>query len=101
MKLKKGDQIIVTTGKDKGQKGKIEQVFPKKDLVLVPGLNMYKRHTKPRNERDSGGIIDAPRPLAVAKVALVCSSCNKPTRVGYVVSKRGKERICRKCNQKV
>lgn len=101
MKLKKGDTIIVTGGKDKGKKGKIEKVFPKLRAVLVVGLNVYKRHAKKRDEKHPGGIIEFPRPLAMGKVALVCPSCGQPTRVGYVMAGGDKERICRKCERKL
>lgn len=101
MKLKKGDTVIVTTGKDAGKKGKIEKIFPKDQSVLIAGVNMFKRHMKKRDEKTPAGIMDFPRPLAVSKVALVCPACGKPTRVGHVVTAKEKERICRKCGQKV
>ena len=101
MKLKKGDTIIITAGKDKGKKGKIEAVFPSEDRVLVPGVNMYKRHQKKRDERRPAGILDFPRPLRFGNIALVCPKCGKPTRVGYIVAKGEKVRICRKCKQKI
>ncbi len=101
MKLKKGDTVVVTIGKDKGKKGKIEKVFPKEDMVLVGGVNAYKRHTKKRDEKTPGGIIEHNRPLAVSKLALVCPKCGKATRVGFIVTKGEKVRICRKCEQKI
>lgn len=101
MKIKKGDKIIVTLGKDKGRKGNVTQVDVTNDTVLVPGVNMYKRHEKKRDEKRPGGIIDYARPLSLGKVALVCPKCGKPTRVGYLVTRGGKERICRKCEQKI
>lgn len=104
MKLKKGDQIIVTKGKDKGRKGKIEKVFPKSGKILIPGINVYKRHMKSRGEKQPGGIVDIVKPLPVSNVALLCPKCNKPTRLGLKVDKKdlsrrqaGKLRICRKC----
>lgn len=98
MKLKKGDNIIVIAGKDKGRKGKIEKIFPKLGSVLLPGINVYKRHTKSRGEKQPGGIIDIIKPLSISSVALLCSRCGKPTRVGYRVGKDGtKSRICKKC----
>ena len=98
MKLKKGDNIIVIAGKDKGRKGKIEKIFPKEGLVLLPGINVFKRHTKSRGEKQPGGIIDIIKPLPISNVALLCPKCGKPTRVGYRVSKdETKSRICRKC----
>ena len=101
MKLKKGDTIIVTIGKDKGHKGKIEQILPKTSRVVVAGINLVKRHLKRRDEKNPGGIVDLVRPIAISKVALVCPSCGKPTRVGWVVAKNEKVRICKKCGKKI
>ena len=101
MKIKKGDQIIVTGGKDKGRKGKVDAVFPKERTVLVPGVNIFKRHQKKRDEQHQGGIIEFARPLSMGKVAIICPKCGKPTRVGYVISKGEKERICKKCEQRI
>lgn len=101
MKLKKGDTIIVTIGKDKGKKGKIEATFPKIQKVVVTGINMFKRHMKKRDEKTPGGIIDITRPIAVSKVAMICPACHKMTRIGYFVTKTDKTRICRKCQQKI
>lgn len=101
MKIKKGDQIIVTMGKDKGRKGKVTVSDAKGGTVLVPGVNMYKRHQKKKDEKNPGGIIEYARPLVLAKVALICPKCNKPTRAGFLVTKGEKVRICRKCKQKI
>lgn len=89
---------MVIIGKDKGRKGKIERVFPKKGKVLIPGINVFKKHAKPRGKDKTGGIIDKVLPLPIANVALVCPKCGKPTRVGYQIDKGGtKLRICQKC----
>ena len=101
MKLKKGDTIIVTTGKDKGKKGKVDKVLPGQGTVVVAGINVYKRHRKKKDEKHAGGIIDITKPVAASKLALICPKCNQPTRVGYIVVKKEKERICRKCEQKI
>lgn len=101
MKLRKGDQIIVTIGKDKGRKGKIESVNEKEQTVVVPGVNIYKRHEKKRDEKRQGGIIEFGRPLSLGKVALLCPKCGKQTRVGYLVTKGEKERICKKCEARI
>jgi large subunit ribosomal protein L24 len=98
MKLRNGDEIVVLAGKDKGRKGKIEKILPKQGKVLIPGINVSKKHTKPRGEKQPGGIIEQIMPLPVSNVSLLCPSCGKPTRVGYQVNKDGsKTRICRKC----
>lgn len=101
MKLKKNDEILVTAGKDKGKRGKIEKVFPQKESVLVLGVNVSKRHMKRRDEKTPAGIFDLPKPLSVAKVALICPKCKKPTRIGFLVTKNEKVRICKKCKQQV
>lgn len=101
MKLKKGDTVLVTTGKDKGRKGKVERVFPKDGSVVVAGVNVFKRHLKKRDEKRPSSIIDITKPIDVAKVAIVCPKCNQSTRVGFVVTKGEKVRICRKCEQKI
>lgn len=101
MKFHKGDQVIVTIGKDKGRKGKIEQIFPEISRVVIPGINVYKRHTKKRDEQHPGGIIEKTRPIAVSKVSLICPRCGQQTRIGYLVNKGDKLRICRKCEQKI
>jgi len=101
MKYKKGDTIIVTVGKDKGKKGKIEKIFPASSKLLIPGINVFKRHMKRKDEKNPGGIIDIVKPIAVSKIALVCPSCGKPTRIGMLVTKSEKVRICRKCEKKI
>lgn len=98
MKLKVGDSVLVTAGKDKGRRGKIERVVTKTGKVVVKGMNLYKRHVKPKGKEQRGGIVSLERPLDAAAVAVVCAKCNKPTRVGFEVSTDGvKQRICRKC----
>jgi len=101
MKLKKGDTIIVTVGKDKGKKGKISEIFPSLSSVVVPGINTFKRHMKRKDDKNPGGIIDLVKPIGMGKIALVCPSCGKPTRVGYLVTKNEKVRVCKKCGKKI
>ncbi len=101
MKFKKGDEIIVTIGKDKGRKGKIDAVMPAVNKVVVTGMNIYKRHTKRRDDKHPGGIIEKPRPLDAGKIAFVCPKCGKQTRIGYIVSAGEKYRVCKKCEAKI
>ena len=100
MKLKKEDQIKVIAGKDKGREGKVEKVLPRQNKVVIPEVNMYKRHVKGQNGQ-KGGIYDVSRPIDVSKVALICPKCKKATRVGYKFVKDEKLRICRKCNKEI
>ncbi len=101
MKLKKGDTVLITTGKDKGKKGTVERVFPETHKVLVEGVNQYKRHIKARMADQTSEIRVLSRPLPDANVALVCKKCEKPTRVGYKTVNDEKVRICRKCKEQI
>lgn len=101
MKIRKGDTVLITAGKDKGKKGKVERVYPDEQMVLVPGLNLFKRHLKKRTEGQKGGIVTFSRPINMANVAIICPKCSKPTRVGFQLSGDDKIRICRKCQQPI
>ena len=101
MKLKKGDEVKIVRGKDKGKSGKIERVFPKVDKVLVNGVNQFKRHLKKRSENSQSEIMTLTKPLTVTNVALVCPKCHLTTRVAYKIEKGGKVRICSKCKAEI
>ncbi len=101
MKLKRNDEIIVIRGKDKDKKGKIEKVISRENKVLVPGLNIYKRHMKSRTQNKPSEIIEITKPFSVSNVALVCPNCHKKTRVGYKIENKEKIRICKKCNKTI
>ena len=88
-------------GKDRGKQGAVEKVFAQTGKVAVAGVNVYKRHTKPRSEGQKGGIVEFVRPIGVANVALVCPKCKQITRVGYKLTAKEKVRICRKCEQEI
>ncbi len=99
MHIKKGDTVIVLSGDDKGKKGKVLEVSPKEGKVIVEGINLVKKHVKPRKMGDPGGIIEAEGAMYASKVQVVCPSCGKPTRVGHkkVKGEDGKERSVRVC----
>ncbi len=101
MKVKRGDLILITAGKDRGKQGKIEKVNQNEETVVIPGLNIYKRHLKKRDEKMVSGIIEFSRPIPVANISLLCPKCKKPTRVGYIISKNEKMRICKKCQNPI
>lgn len=97
MKILKGDKVSIILGKDKGRSGEVVRTFPKTLKVVVKGLNIFKKHIKP-SQNKRGAIVEKERPLAVSKVMFICPTCQKPVRVGYQISKTGvKSRICRKC----
>ena len=96
LKVHKGDMVVVLSGKDKGKRGQVLSAHPIEGTVIVDGVNVAKRHTKPRKAGDQGGIIDTPMPLPVSKVAVVGTD-GKPTRVGYKIEANGKKtRIARR-----
>ena len=99
MKLKKGDTVLVITGKDRGRKGKIMHAYPAKDRIVVEGLNMKKKHKRARKEGEKGQVIDIPSPIHVSNVKLVCSKCAKPSRTGYKIEGGKKFRICKLCKK--
>lgn len=99
MKLKKGDKIKIAVGKDKGRESVIEAVYPAQKKVLAAGVNLYKKHQKPKSEKDRGGVIEITKPLSVANVVLICSKCHQTTRVGFKIIEDKKTRICRKCQE--
>lgn len=102
MKIKKGDTVVVTRGKDKGRQGTVEKAFVSRGVVVVPGVNEYKKHVKRSATGKASEIVTMTRPLSVSVVALICPKCKKQTRVGYTVSKEGsKVRICRKCKKEI
>ena len=98
MKLKKNDRVKVLLGKDSGKTGEIVRVLPKEKKVVVHGANIYKKATKANKKNPQGGIIEIAKPIDISNVALICQSCGKSTRVGYIVTKQGvKDRICKAC----
>jgi large subunit ribosomal protein L24 len=102
MKLKVGDKVKVTAGKDRNREGKIKKSLPHLNKVLIEGVNKYKKHLKAQGEGKPGGIIDIEKPLSIANVALICPSCKQQTRVGFKINAQGKkERICRKCKASI
>ena len=102
MKIRKGDTVQVLSGNDKGKTGEVIEVVPKAQKIVVKGVNLRKRHVKPRKQGEEGGIISKESAIHVAKVGLVCPKCGKVTRVGYELDKDGnKVRVCKKCNAKL
>ncbi len=100
MKIHKGDQVQVIAGKDKGKRGRIRQVDPRRQRIVVEGINFVKRHRKGRGQQDRGGIIEFEAPLSASNVMLVCPHCKSPVRVGYeFLPDGGKARVCRACGK--
>mgnify|MGYP002555679373 CR=1 FL=1 len=97
--VKKDDTVLIISGDERGNTGKVIEVSPKEGKVIVEGRNMVKKHVKPRKMGDPGGIISAEGAMYASKVMVVCPSCGKPTRVAHKVLADGtKMRACKKCN---
>ena len=101
MKIKKGDNILVISGKDKGRTAKILKSFPKEGRVLIEGINIRQKHLRPKKQGEKGQIIKVPVPINVSDVKLVCPKCGKAVRIGYKVEGGKKYRICKKCKSEV
>lgn len=109
LNIRKGDEVVVLAGKDKGKSGKVITAIPKKSTVIVDGVNIVTKHQKPRQMNQSRamaqtqtGLIKKPAPLAVAKVQLICPGCGKPTRVGHADGADGRSlRTCKKCGEMI
>jgi large subunit ribosomal protein L24 len=100
MRIKKEDTVLVIVGKDKGKKGKVRQIMPKDNVLIIEGVNIIKRHMKPRGQARQAGIIEREAPLQISNVMLVCPKCNKPVRIQSKILEDGKRvRICGKCNE--
>ena len=100
MKIRKNDTVLVITGKDKGKKGKVRFAYPKKERILVEGINFIKRHTRATGQVRQAGIIEREAPIHVSNVMLLCNKCNHPTRVGFHTLEDGRRvRVCRSCGE--
>ncbi len=97
--IRRNDTVVVTTGKDRGKRGRVLKVAPDRNRLVVEGVNFIKRHTKPNPQRNiKGGLVEREAPLHASNVQLVCPECGKPTRLGRRLLEDGRKvRICRKC----
>ena len=96
--IRKNDNVLVVTGKDRGKRGRVLRVVPDRNRVVVEGVNVIKRHTRPNPQRNiKGGIVEREASLNVSNVQLVCPACGKPTRIGHSTQGDRKVRVCRKC----
>lgn len=99
MRIVRNDNVMVITGSSKGITGKVLSVDPENNKLIVEGVNVHKRHQRPRKQGEEGGIIDKPTPIYANKVMLVCPKCKKPTRIGVKFMDNGeKVRVCKKCD---
>ena len=97
--VKKGDNVIILSGKDKGKQGKILSASPSDSAVIVEGVNKVKRHSKPSIKAPQGGIISKEMPIHSSNVQILCPACNKPTRIGHKQVNGKNSRVCKKCGE--
>lgn len=98
-RIRKEDNVLVTKGRDRGRSGRVRIVIPGENRVIVTGVNVVKRHMKPRGPQQPGGIIEREAPIAIANVRPLCPSCDRPVRVGYRLLADGRKvRYCKKCD---
>ena len=101
MKIRKGDNVKVLSGNDKGKTGEVLEVIPKTNKIVVKGINIRKKHVKPRKQGDEAGIIPVECAIHSSKVNIVCPKCGKASRIGYSIEKDEKVRVCKKCGAKI
>jgi large subunit ribosomal protein L24 len=100
MFIRRNDEVLIISGDDRGSKGKVNRCMPRENRVVVDGVNMGKRHMKPRPNIRQAGIIEREAPIHVSKVMLICSKCHKPTRVSYrILENKSKVRVCKECHE--
>ncbi|MDO8614215.1 MAG: 50S ribosomal protein L24 [Dehalococcoidia bacterium] len=98
-KIRRDDTVFVVKGKERGRTGPVRKVIPGDQRVIVTGVNMVKRHLRPRGPQQPGGIVEREAPISWANVALLCQSCGKPTRTGVRHQADGRKvRFCKRCD---
>jgi large subunit ribosomal protein L24 len=100
-KIKLNDEVIVTTGKDSGKRGKVVKILATEGKVVVGGLNVYKRHLKRKSEKEQSQIITLEKPMSISNVQVICPSCNRPAKVSFDVTGEKKIRVCKKCKKNI
>jgi large subunit ribosomal protein L24 len=101
-KIKRNDTVLVITGKDKGKQGQVRKVLPKEGRAYVTGVNIVKKHRRPRTPQETGGIIEMEAPIHLSNLKVICPNCGRPTRIGIHVHEDGKKtRYCKKCKEDI
>ena len=101
MKLKKGDQVKIISGKERGKSGAVIHVFSKESKITVEGINLYKKRIRPKQQGQKGETVLVARPFAASNAMILCSNCKKQARVGFNVIGNEKVRVCKKCGAKI
>ncbi len=100
-KICKGDKVEILSGNDRGKKGEVLEVISKNQKILVKGVNVRKKHVKARKQGEESGILSVECPIYASKAAVICPKCGKATKIGFVIEKDKKVRVCKKCSAKI
>jgi len=101
MRIKKGDQVQVIAGKDRGKRGKVLRTMQTTGKVMLEGLNLIKKHMRPKKGGEKGQRVEIPAPINASNLMMICTHCGKLTRVEYKLNETGKTRICKKCKSEL
>ena len=101
MKIKKGDQVLIISGKYRGKKGKVIRVLPKAGKIVVEKINLVKKHVRPKKSGEKGQVVEMPHPFEASIAKVICSNCKEATRIGFIIKDKNKNRACRKCGQEI
>jgi len=101
MKIKKGDNVIVIAGKDRGKQGKVLRVLHATEQAIIEGVNLKKKHQKPRRQGEKGQVIDISHPIHLSNILLYCPSCRRGVRIGAKITGKKKVRVCKKCGKEI
>jgi len=93
--------VKISAGKNRGKTGKVLYIFPERNRVTVEGINLYKKHVRPKRQGEKGEVVEVARPINSSNVSVVCPSCGKPTRIGRKREKKNVIRICKKCDSAI
>lgn len=101
MKIRKGDNVKMLSGKDRGKTGKVSRVLPSAGKAIVEGLNLVKKHIRPRKQGEKGQRVSVPSAVNISNLMLVCPKCSKASRVGFKVGEKNRFRVCKKCGGEI
>ncbi len=101
MKIKKGDLVLIISGKDRGKKGRVVEALPKQSKIVVEEANLVKKSVRPKRSGEKGQFVKVPLPFFASRAKIICSKCGKATRIGYKIENKKKFRICKKCKQEI
>lgn len=101
MKIKKNDIVKIISGKDRGKTGKVTHAFPRENKIVVEGVNIHKKHTRPKKQGQKGQVIQMPMPIHVSNAMIVCSGCSKPSRITSKKVGAKKVRVCKRCKGEI